>query len=282
MKNITTLSLMTVVILGFMGCGETNNTSGSTNNLNNGVTNYKHTRTDYDADNNGAIDYSDIFTYNSHCDMTSKHTEAHQDHGFTIPERMRRFTYDSNYHLIITTIDVNNDGIIDDRGVHTYTNGKLTRLMWDSGAEHNSTYNAQGNLATFTIAFPGINNIVEKDTYFYNHLEQAIKIESDTNGDGTIDKIVTNSYDNNGNLTVMDMNKINFPGDTIIDIRITNTYNNDNKILTQSTDIGADSNIESIMTATYDSNGNMKMAEMDEDNDGLVDQVEYYFWEICS
>jgi len=279
MKNLTTLSLMTTAILILTGCGS--NTSGSDTPYNNGVTNYVNTKVEYDSNNDGIIDYDMEMTYNSNCDMTSKHLEAHQGNNFVIPERMTTFTYNSNQQLVTTLIDINNDNSIDDIGTHTYTNGKLTRILWNSGAEHNSTYNSQGRLETFTIAFPGINNIVEKDTYFYNNLGQVIRIETDLDRDNIIDRIVTNIFDNNGNLTVIDMNQINFVNDIVIDMRIINTYNNDNKILTRSTDIGADSSIDSILTASYDSNGNMQMAQEDTDNDGNIDKVEHYTWIVC-
>jgi YD repeat-containing protein len=284
MKNLRTLSLITAAILGLNGCGTEHNTNGSESTYNNGVTNYVNTKIDYDTNNDNTINYSEILTYNSNCDMTSKYIEAHQGNSFYIPERMTTFTYDStNHHLITTLIDIDNDNTIDDTGTHTYTNGKLTRLIWASGSEHNSTYNSQGNLKTFTIAFPGMNNVIEKDIHSYNNQNQLIRtdIHTDFNQDNIIDRIINYTYDSNGNLSITNLNRIDFVGDTIIDMRFTHTYNSDNKMLTQSIDIGADSTINSIITATYDSNGNMKTAELDDNNDGVINKVEHYTWEVC-
>ena len=147
------------------------------------------------------------------------------------PDETLEYTYDADDNLISNTTDDGNDGEADEAVTYTYdaegnmtgytsydpigtpddlvrlsydAEGTLTTIEYDSEADtifeevHALTFNDAGNLTEDVITENGV--AYEKRTYTYNADNKLMKIELDSDMDGTTDSYTDYEYDENGNM----------------------------------------------------------------------------------
>ncbi len=127
------------------------------------------------------------------------------------------------------------------------TNLLLTSVSIDSNAD-----GRPDDITTFTYDANG------------NQLTQSF----DTNGDGTLDRVLT--FDANGNQLTGSRDD---DGDGNPDFIQTSTYDANGNRLTQSFDTNGDGTPEIFSSFTYDANGNLLADSSDSDGDGIPDSV---------
>jgi YD repeat-containing protein len=102
------------------------------------------------------------------------------------------------------------------------------------------------------------------------------RIEIDSDGDGTADRIYTSTYDANGNRTRYERDS---DGDGTADVITTYTYDANGNQTRQETDSDGDGTVDQIRTYTYDANGNRTRQENDYGGDGTVDEITTYTYD---
>ena len=110
-------------------------------------------------------------------------------------------------------------------------------------------------------------------TYTYDANGNLTREEVDNNGGGTPDRILTYTYDANGNLTREEVDDSGFSTQDSIN---TYTYDANGNLTREEIDENGDGTPEWIVITTYDANGDRTRAEVDYNNDGTPDSINTY------
>ncbi len=110
-------------------------------------------------------------------------------------------------------------------------------------------------------------------TYTYDAYGNRTRSESYNNGDGTTDRISTYAYDVNGNQT---RSEYDSDGDGTADWTYIITYDAYGNQTRQESESDGDGMVDRIYTFTYDANGNRTRSEYDYNGDGTADRISTY------
>ena len=179
-------------------------------------------------------------------------------------------TYDAGGNLLTTETDAASDGVIDE--VETYVRddeGNILSYSWDYGNDGDSDYSYEyqygedGYAVSATLDDDG--DGVTDSTYAYVRDEnlRMVLLTIDDGNDTVIDYVSSCTYTDPvlaiGSCTTDSDN------DTVIDEINSFEYDADNRLLYESTDVGADGSVEYETTNTYDAEGRVLTSS----NDGV-------------
>ena len=148
-------------------------------------------RRQVDSDGDGAPDVLETWSYVAGS-LTEHSTDQDGDGDADLVER---WTYDGGGNLIETTVDVGNDGVVDDRQWYEYANGLVSRHVVDDGddgvfeREQRWTYDTAGNVTSHRDDdFAGGSSTCETRTYANGVVDQVtLDLGCDGAGDSWTD-----------------------------------------------------------------------------------------------
>ncbi len=177
---------------------------------------------DYDAD--GTADFIETYTYDangimltsSYCEpderdfcQTETYTydadgnrvrESLDTNGDSVANRITTYTYDAEGNWLTASYDNGNDGVIDSITTRTYdTDGNMLTLSYNN-VTYTYTYDADGNWLTYYYNNRVNDDSYEVDSYTYDANDNLLtRSRYPVAVDGRDSKIITNTYDADGN-----------------------------------------------------------------------------------
>ena len=177
---------------------------------------------DYDAD--GTADFIETYTYDangimltsSYCEpderdfcQTETYTydadgnrvrESLDTNGDGVANRITTDTYDADGSWLTASYDNDNDGVIDSITTRTYdTDGNILTLSYNNGT-YTYTYDADGNWLTYHYDNHENGDSYEVHAYTYDANDNLLtRSRYPVAVDGRVSKIITNTYDADGN-----------------------------------------------------------------------------------
>ncbi|NRB39666.1 MAG: hypothetical protein HRU20_14545 [Pseudomonadales bacterium] len=178
------------------------------------------------------------------------------------------------------TMDRGSDGSIDEIASLTYNSlGQLTSSQEDVNNDGNNenitTFNADGKPLILKEDTDSNGTVDSITSYHYDGNGHLLTEETDTDNNGSIDKIDRMAYTFDANNNVLIQTTDN-GDDSVLDEIIHYAYDSKGNVLKESMDNDADNDFDWIISYSYDANGNVLTKSFDWGGDNVTDSVDTY------
>ncbi len=179
------------------------------------------------------------------------------------------YSYDANGRVSSASFDRGSDGSIESIKSYNYNSSGNVASITNSGDQTTQifTYDSNNNLLELRVERDG--SAISQQNYSYDSNNNLTRLESDTNADGTADSITTYQYGSENNMLAVEQDK---NADGNIDAKQYYEYT-EGLVERFISDTDNDNAADTIITYSYDANGNKTLASTENTADGLPDFV---------
>ncbi|WNC72111.1 DUF5011 domain-containing protein [Thalassotalea psychrophila] len=233
-----------------------------------------------DNGEDGSIDATEVFTYDSLGNVTSYVEDDNNDGN---PSYIRLVTFNENGRELSYTYDEDGDGIANQISYRHYDlNGNQIKYERDQGADGNfdgisyDEFDNYGNEISYSYDNNGDGTINESGSSTFDANGNRLTNSYDVDNDGLAEQNSEYTYDERGNR----LSSISYNSDKSVRTGLSQySYDERDNRISANYDWDGDGNFEQTETTSYDINNNRLIEQRDDDNDGNIDWISIYSYD---